>query len=354
MAKFQKGCGKSFKKGPPGEKAPTDHEEATEGVSEGSGEPSEGAMGEGGEEATEGENEGEHAGEMQEKSEDPASDSEHISHPRPEEGEEIQSNPGGVAKGEGDNEEMEEGALNAQAKAKRNDESIGKSLTAEDLEKSLSRLGAYANSGAKSRKSVLLAKANAGTLSKSEKTELFDILGQKGEAPAGQRLAKSVTQGLSGNPDIKKALDVSAYLAAQHDELTKSLGTLGRVMESSDTRQHEYNLVLAKAITDIGLLVKAIGAQVGAIVAQPVRSPKSQGVGMLQKGFVGTPSQGDALQKSDVLNAMEGLMVDTMSKGGSPVLDGEDLSIAIAKYEASNMISPNMLGHVRRFIKTRG
>ena len=177
-------------------KAPIDYEESTEGISEESGEPPESA-----------------------KSEDPASDSDHISHPRPEEGEEEQR---GMDKSDDEEEEEEEedealkaentdeeeGALMADAKRERNDESI-KSLTAGDLNKSLNRLQRYAErGGTQSRKDNLLHKAQTGQdLSKSERAELFDLLGNKPQVK--QPLAKSVTRGLQSNDSIQKALDVS-------------------------------------------------------------------------------------------------------------------------------------------------
>jgi hypothetical protein len=249
-----------------------------------------------------------------------------------------------------ENVEEEEGALTSQAKQERNDESL-KSMTARDLDKSLSRLQRYAEKGsAETRKSVLLRKAQAGqTLSKSENTELFDLLG--GKVSVKQPLAKSVTSGFQGNTGIQKALDVSEYLAEHHSELTKSLGTVSGYIERSENRQHEYNLMLAKALVDIGTMVKSVAEQLDVIGNQPVRQPKSQGVAsgrVLQKGFGGGTPQEETLSKSQVLDAMEGLLADNMKKGGSGIMEGEDISTAITKFESFNQISPTMHAAVLR------
>ena len=313
-------------------KAPIDYEESTEGISEESGEPPESA-----------------------KSEDPASDSDHISHPRPEEGEEEQR---GMDKSDEEEEEEEEedealkaentdeeeGALMADAKRERNDESI-KSLTAGDLNKSLNRLQRYAErGGTQSRKDNLLHKAQTGQdLSKSERAELFDLLGNKPQVK--QPLAKSVTRGLQSNDSIQKALDVSEYLAEQHNELTKSLGVLSTHIERSDSRQHEFNLVLAKAVADVGNLVKTMAEQMTVIGNQPAHAPKSKGVSgamALQKSMAGGQPEGAALSKAQVLDTMEGILVDNLQKGGNGILNGEDISTAITKFESFNQLSQNM------------
>lgn len=330
-------------------KAPIDNEEATEGISEETGEPPD-----------------------SEKSEDPASDSDHISHPRPEEGEGEQRGGPGMGKSDDDDEddwggdeeeegdaekaentEEEEGALTSEAKRERNDESI-KSLTAGDLSKSLARLKRYADrGGSRSRKDGLLQKAQKGhDLSKSERAELFDLLGNKPQVRPP--LAKSVTRGLRNNDGLQKALDVSEYLAEQHNELTKSLGVLSTHIERSDGRQHEFNLVLAKALADVGNLVTAMAEQMDAFGNQTVRAPKSKGLSgsaALQKSMAGNESQGDVLSKAQVLDAMEGVLVDNMQKGGTGILNGEDISTAITKYESFNQISPVMHQAVMQHVK---
>lgn len=329
----------------PGDSAPTDYEEGVEGA------PKSGT----------------------EKSEDPASDSEHISHPRPEEGEEEQR--GGVSKSDDDDEddwgdededdaekaentEEEEGALTSAAQSQRNEQEITakKSLTPGDLEKSIARLQRYTENGTvEGRKDSLLRKAQAGlSLSKSERRELFDLLGGKTQQP--QSLAKSVTQGLQSNDGLQKALDVSEYLAEQHSELTKSLSALSTHIERSDARQHEFNLVLAKAVADVGNLVKAVAEAVEAFGGQPVRAPKSRGVVQpLQKSMAGQSPVGDSLSKSQVLDTMENLLVDSMAKGNNGRLngDGEDISLAISKFESFNQISPAMHQAVLERAKTR-
>lgn len=262
-------------------------------------------------------------------------------------------------KGEG---EGEEGAEHEGAETKDEEEqeeeaeekSCGKKsvdLTGDDLSKSLGKLEALVQaSDITSRKDALLQKAQKGEdLIKSERDELFQLLG----GAEAQKSSEDLTKGLKENETLQKALDVSDFLNEQHTELCKSLGALGETVQKSDSRQHEFNLVLAKAVADVGNLVKAVAMNVGAIAAAPARAPKSAGVQgstALQKGFAGGEAEADQLSKNDILNSLESMMEKSMERGEHGLSKGgEDLALAIAKFEQMNRMSPGLLEEVKAF-----
>ena len=284
-------------------------------------------------------------GELKEvdKSEDSAPDSDHISHPR-QDGEEEQQGGMGKAEDEGSEEDEEEDEA----------EETEKSLTPRDLEKSMALLESFVSRNKPStRKDALLKKAQTSTLSKSEQAELFDILG--GKAAKAPSLAKSVTRGLDSNSEIQKALDVSGYLTELTNEVKKSLNQVASFVEESARRQQEFNILLARTVTGEGTLLKSLVERTGALDARPAYAPKSQVArnAVLRKGFGGGSPAEESLTKSDVLDAFDAIHNEVLAKSGSAVLDGEDISIAISKYESFNQISPKMLNAVRNHTRTR-
>jgi len=226
-------------------------------------------------------------------------------------------------------------------------------LSGEDLEKSLDKLGEFANSeDADTRKSTLLKKAMEGDLEKSEREELFGLMGGTPEGDDEPTHAETITKSMDENETLQKALDVSDYLREQHDELQKSLGQLASFQEQSDSRQHEFNLILAKAVSDTGTLVKAMSEKLGVIAAQPARAPKSKlsPAQPLEKSFGGQAPDGEQLTKSMVLDALDAMHQESLEKGmDGRTANGEPILHAIAKYENSNMLSKSMLKEVQAF-----
>lgn len=248
---------------------------------------------------------------------------------------------------EGDGEEDEEGMEMAKKGCKKSVD-----LTGEDLEKSLQKLTEIVQaSDTTTRKDTLLSKAQAGEeLSKSERSELFGLLGGQAQ-PQEKTLSEDLTKGLTQNGAMQEALDVSNYLTEQHAELCKSLGALGEHVEKSDARQHEFNLVLAKAVADVGNLVKSVAETVGAIAGQPARAPKSVGVAggkVLAKSFAGAQSAEGQMSKSEILDTLDTMMEKSLAAGhGGRSAQGEDLLMAISKYEQTSALSPSLLAEVR-------
>lgn len=292
-------------------------------------------------------------------------DSTRVAVSRPGEG---SNNPEAVVKAEDEDEEGAEHEAGESAEFEageeeeegEEEEKAKKSLTGGDLSRSLDALEAFAKSGdLPSRKDTLLAKASESELSKSEREELFNLLGG-GTVPAhrdepGENIVKSMGE----NENLQKALDVSEYLQEQHTELVKSLRRVGDEIQKSDHRRHEFNLILAKAVKDIGEMVKSLSETVGVMAGQPARAPKSMGVQtrpgqVLQKSFAGQPVPAETLTKSQVLDALDGMMEESMSKGMSGAIEnGEDIALAVAKYEQTNMISRPMLDAVKGYMNRR-
>ncbi len=228
----------------------------------------------------------------------------------------------------------------------------GRQVSVDDLEKSLGKLQEFVTQDdAPSRKEALLSKAQAEELSKSEKDELFQLLGGQAQSSKATT-AQEVIKGFTENDTLQKALDVSDYLQEQHTALVKSLGTLGDALEQSGNRQHGFNLLLAKAVGDMGGLVKALVERVGAIEVTPARGPKSKlSQQVLNKGFGGNRAAEDGAQfsKSQVLDGMEDLLQKSTKAGHEGRLEsGEDILTAISKYESSNFISKSMLAEVTK------
>jgi len=225
-------------------------------------------------------------------------------------------------------------------------------LTADDLQKSLDKLEEFAKMGdTRSRKDELLARAAAGNLAKSENEELFQLLGG-GEAQPVKK-DDGITKSLTDNEPLQKSMDVSSYLQENHEAMVKSLDAVGDAIQKSDARRHEFALIQAKAILDIGNLVKSMSETLDAVVEQPVSGPKSAGVRPgtkpLQKSFAGTaPGGEEVLTKSMILDSLDGLMVKSMTEGqGGRTMAGEDINLAIAKFETTSQISPSMMEQVK-------
>lgn len=227
-----------------------------------------------------------------------------------------------------------------------------------DLEKSLDKLAAFASSGDKpSRKQELLHKAMEADLEKSEQEELFGLMGGATATEPADKHSETITKSLTGNQTVQKALDVSDYLREANKELCKSLGQLADYQEQSDARQHDFNLVLARAVVDTGELVKAMSERLGVIASQPARAPKSKMAPgqVLQKSFGGESAPaGEQLTKSEVLDALDAMHVDSLEKGmDGRSKSGEQILNAIAKYENTNMLSKGMLAEVQAYRQSK-
>lgn len=259
--------------------------------------------------------------------------------------------------GEGDDPEEDDDKIPENLKkknaAKANNKSAAEEIDKDDLEKSLGELEEMASDGdTDARKDVLLEKAKGSDgLTKAETDELYDILG--GEPKEEVPLADGISKGLKDNEGVTQALDVSEYLQEQHTELCKSLDGLSEHVEKGDNRQHQFNLILAKAVSETGRLVKSVADRIGVVEAQPARAPKAKRTPAdpAQKGFGGQPPEGEELTKTNVLDALEEMIVKSVNAGnGGHMGGGIDLSVEAAKFEASGMLNPSVVREVKLHI----
>lgn len=225
-------------------------------------------------------------------------------------------------------------------------------LTEDDLEKSLSQLEAEVGADdPASRKDQLLEKAKSGDLEKSEQDELYKLLGGETQEDEDESLSDEVSKGFEENDEFQKALDVSPYIREQHAELTKSLEVLSDRIEQDGNRQHQFNIILAKAVADTGRLVKSLAEQVGVVAQQPARAPKAKRSPVaepIEKGFAGQPPAGDELSKSEILDTLEVMINESMEKGmAGNTEDGIDLTVAASKVEQFGQIHPQLLARVK-------
>jgi hypothetical protein len=256
------------------------------------------------------------------------------------EGGEAEGGEGGEEEGEG--EEKEE-------KAYRKSHDAG--VTVDDLRKGLDRLDAYAQTSPATRKETLLSKAQSEELSKSETEELFRLLGNQEDGSS--QLASQLTKGLTQNAKMQEAFDVSDFLAEQTGQLVKSLGDLGAQVEQSGARQHEFNVVLAKAVADTARLAAAMSERLGVIESQPARQPKSRlsGAQALNKSFGAQPG-GEPLGRGQMLKALEGMMDLSKSEGRPGVLRcGQPIDLAVAELESAGTANPSVQAEVREFLR---
>lgn len=233
-------------------------------------------------------------------------------------------------------------------------------LSTDDLQKSLDMLEAFANEhDSVTRKEVLLQKAQTGELSDEERDELFKALGGQTTDGGTETLANRIETTMAENENLQKSLDVSDFLSEQHSELVKSLGMLADHQEQSDQRQHEFNLLLAKAVTDVGNLVKSMAESLDGALAKPAAQPKSRGVNApaaqpMVKSFAGADPSSERMSKSAIMAGLEEIYRERLDKSGSSQLEnGVDLLTEISKFESSGMLHPSVDEMVRARITQR-
>lgn len=224
-------------------------------------------------------------------------------------------------------------------------------LTQDDLEKSIEQLEEAVNESSEvDRKSTLLSKAMEEELDKSEQEELSRLLGG-GSVESPAPLAEEVVKSMDSNEEMNKALDVSEYLQEQHTELNKSLAMLGEHIEKSDLRQQSFNILLAKAVSEVGKLAKSMDSRLEVIEGQPVRAPKSQvkGTPTLEKSFAGKKPEEGQLNKAMVLDTLSGMIKKSVDAGrGGATETGIDMVTAASKFEQNGQISPQLLEMVKQ------
>lgn len=243
--------------------------------------------------------------------------------------------------------------------SKAKDQETDTGLNEEDLVKALDQLDEYVSSNdSGSRKEDLLNKAMSEELGTEERDELFNLMG--GETAASESRSDEIVKSFQENEDFQKAFEVSDFLREQHEELTKSLGTLADYQERSESRQHEFNLALARTVSDTGKLVKAMSERLGVIERQPTRGPKAVRTRqdqVMQKSFQDGSQEepmgqtGPKVNRRSILKGLEGMMAKSMKDGQDGLAEcGEDISVAVATFEQMNQISKPLLDEVKEHL----
>ncbi len=227
-------------------------------------------------------------------------------------------------------------------------------ITVDDFQKSLDELEAIAKVGdAESRKDELLQKSLSGEeLDEEERDYLYKALGGEVAVDDDPQIVDAITKGFT-DPDegLQKALDVSEYLEGHNSALIESLGAVRDALEKSDSRQHEFDMVLAKAVYQSGELIKAMSHRLGVLEKQPARAPKSKGVGQpaagatIEKGFAGEGTPDEQLSKGEILDTLS----DMMEKSDPTGPRSTQILNATAKYEQTNLISQGVMAEVMKF-----
>jgi len=203
-------------------------------------------------------------------------------------------------------------------------------ITEDDLIKSVQKLEDFVEAADPiSRKNELLEKAQIADLSDSEKDELFKALGCGVSEEAAE--VDTVVKGLEENSEMQKSLDVSEFLNEQHSELVKALGSLEGKIDVSDSRQHEFNIILAKSVAMVGRLMKSLNGRMSTIEDQPMGKPRST-IQPLTKAFAGGRDQGETLSKAEVVEQLHSL------NASGKVPSDIDMGLVMAKFEGSNIL----------------
>lgn len=192
-----------------------------------------------------------------------------------------------------------------------------------------------------------------------------DMKGDGSPGKEGQEVTcKSIEE---GNEALTKAIEMSPFLAefakafnerlnimeqrsneqtvGAANEMLKSMGDyLGQRFD----KQGEFNKSLAEVVAGIGHGLHANIQQTAEMAQSPVGPPKSTlraidgGAQPIQKAFDGAQG-GETLSKSQVLN----YMTDMVEKGNLNPLE-------VVKYENTDQIRPDLLGHITQTLTAVG
>jgi hypothetical protein len=211
-----------------------------------------------------------------------------------------------------------------------------------DLQKALNFLEGAAQS-TDDEKQALLSKAMDGSITPEENDRLAALLAGRNNAPT---MRDQVTKSMRPESDerLQKSLDVSEYLDGLHSGMVEALGMVADHIEKSDGRQHNFNVVLAKGVRAIGEMVKSVESRLANIENQPAGAPKAiqspAQIPHLKKSFSGNASAEGRLSKSEILDTLEAMNIESLEKGRNGMARcGEDLSKAIAKYETQMRVT---------------
>lgn len=244
-------------------------------------------------------------------------------------------------------------------------------ITADDLLKSLDALEGVALgsriAASPDRRKVLARKLSAGTLTKSEMTELHtltksdadeDTLAKSDAAETDDLDTEDLAKSLLEDPAMKDGFEVSELLERQAQLMAGSLDRLAKsvtgAMTGLEGRQRGFNVQLAKSLKGMALLsrsqgelIKSLADRLDSVENQPVgrRGITTGREGLMRKSMANEVGSGDApaYTRSDLLDGLE-----AMSKSLDQV-GGMSIQHAMAMLESTGEIPRSALNEVLQF-----
>lgn len=226
-------------------------------------------------------------------------------------------------------------------------------MSQQQLEKALATLlGTVEADSPANQLDALMAKSKAGTATPEETDALIKALGGK------SGLSAEVAQDLEPSDSMAKALNVTSYLADQHDGIVTAFATITDHLAKSDAADHQFKVAMAQSMVALSKSLSALGEQIDALGNAPAslqksmsgpagQQPAAPAAAPVERAVNGQPTTGEKLSKAQVLEAM-----DTIArKNNNTSAAGESMSTAIAKYEMTGMLSKSLAAEVKQVAK---
>lgn len=161
-------------------------------------------------------------------------------------------------------------------------------------------------------------------------------MGGEPEYKSAKKAKKSFADELVEQEPVRKAVDVSEFLESlvyQLGDYTDSLRDDVNKSLKFGAYQQKFNVGLAKALAELGTLVKGLTEQVAVIGKQPAAIRKSdQSAATIEKSFVGdNANKNNNLSKSEVAQKLMALM----EAGDKSVTD-----IDVVRAETTGLLKP--------------
>ncbi len=255
----------------------------------------------------------------------------------------------------------------AQEDEEMDDESVEKSVNVSDLMKAIDAYEdveaalAPDESTEGSREGYLTARLDAGTISKSERTELAQIwIGEQDGTPAKpEQIQKSLFDTVSEDEDAGHLVDASDFLRTlvkgvdtrmngvlgevtrdgrATRELLKAQGSLVKSMAAHAEKQDE----LIKAMTE-----RLASIEEAPVTRRAVTSSRNIAPRTLQKSvYAGAADQGDNMSKSQVTEGLRSLLIHAADSNDQGAMDR--ITRATALFEQTGNIPANIMDAVRQ------
>ena len=179
----------------------------------------------------------------------------------------------------------------------------------------------------------------------------------KDEEQKEEKLTKSFADQFSEDKDIGEGIDASPFLDALTAKTTGALDALAKSIDQKDQKQSRVNEAMAKAIMQIGMLVKSqsgvvqeLGTRLGMVEKQPAAAPKGartlSGAKALAKSV--TTEQTETLSKSEAAAALSYMrFVKSMTD-----IEGEPIGQLAIFAESGGTLSKGVHEYMMKWLAT--